>query len=125
MATSGMLRKPRGWRVSEWRLVREAELTGCGSEMNGNVNRPAYGRRVHELDLALVDVPAWEPSECLFDRDARFEPGEVGTEAVMRSEAEGDVTVEGAGNVETIGFGVLAIVTPGAPGEQRDLRFGG
>src|SRR4051794_21188803 len=92
------------------------------SERDGDADRAADGRRADELYVAVVDVPSGKAHEHLLDRDARFEPGEMRTEAVVHAETEAHVAVERPGDVEAIGIGELTLVASGRAREQRDLR---
>src|SRR5581483_1664283 len=57
---------------------------------------------VHELDLP-GGLPARATGEELLEQDARLETGEARAEAEVLAEAEGDVRLDGASQVEPIG----------------------
>jgi hypothetical protein len=78
-------------------------------DLQRDVDGAADGRRVGHLDLGLVDAVVGEAGERLLQRDARFESGEVGADAVVDAVAEGKVTVEVTRHVESIGSFVLSL----------------
>ncbi len=71
---------------------------------------------------ALFDVPVRETRERARERDARFHPGERGTEAEVRAVPEGGVPLDLASHEEPIGVDELARITVRAAVEQQDLR---
>ncbi len=65
-----------------------------------------------------------EARERLLERDAPLRPRQRGTQAKVDAVAEGEVVVERAVDVETVGVGIGALVAAGRAGDHHDLRAG-
>src|SRR6478672_6005739 len=95
------------------RCIRYVQRSRCSAEHEAHALPATNGRRRRELHAAVVDVPLGKAIEQLVERDSPFEAGEVGAEAVVQAEPEGEVADVLAMDVEDVGVVVAARVAVG------------
>src|SRR5436190_12626766 len=95
------------------REVGRGSGAGGGGEGDGDGEGGAVEGGVVADVGAGLEPDVGEAAGELGEGDAQVHPGEVGAHAAVRARAEGDVAVDGTGEVEDVGLGELGLVAVG------------